>query len=102
MTAGGEPALAYDHHWGRYQTWALHPDNSEKFDLLWFEFHLECFMFAMLAAKNDSGEIVDEQFWQRAMTIRRVAFNSLTLETLRNEHGREGAEITRLVELICR
>ncbi|MEO0481349.1 MAG: hypothetical protein AAF196_17915 [Planctomycetota bacterium] len=102
VIAGGEPALAYDRHWGQYQTWALHPEQSKKGDLLWYETHLESFMFALLAARDESGNIIDARHLERARLHARIIRSHAALNPLRNRHSREGSEMARLFDALLR
>ncbi|MEO0478775.1 MAG: tetratricopeptide repeat protein [Planctomycetota bacterium] len=102
VTGGDEPGAAYDRHWGEYQTWALHPSRTEKFDLGWYQFHLESLMFAILAATDESGNVVDTQFHERAQTLFRIARSFDDFEVLRTQRGPEGAEMAKLFAALAR
>lgn len=100
ITGGDQPAEAYERHWTEYQTYALHPSRTQKFDLTWYQFHLECLMFAILAATDESNNVVDTKFQDRARTLFRIAQSFDDFKALRTQRGPEGVEMAKLFQAL--
>jgi tetratricopeptide (TPR) repeat protein len=89
-----EPVPAYERHWNEYKTYALNPTRGvQPFDLEWYEFYLECYMFAKRAARKES------RYADYAQTLFNIARSTDDFATLRGL-GDEGVRIYNLFNAI--
>ncbi len=89
-----QPIPAYNRHWNEYKVYALNPNRGvDQFSLDWYQFYLECYMFAKRAARKDS------KYADYAKSLYNIARSTDDFATLKKK-GDEGMRIYGLFNAI--
>lgn len=91
IAGADQPNQAWDRHYKEYKVWAISEQRGvQPYDIEWYEFQLECLMFATRAAGDDKA------YLDRADQHLRIAKSIDNLDLLRTERGDRGRQLFQL------